>query len=172
MRRDPGEKCSALEVAGNLRVIRYWVRRRYGSFPRSHLEDLVGETALELVRRHRRAPELRGSRWILVDFAARQAHRRLWPRRGRILVALADDFELAVPPNQITDANLGERYADEMVEDAIAEFAAERPSERCDRILETCRLLGTSPPSELELAEMARECQRGARNRLAPTSAG
>ncbi len=137
---------SALEVAGSLPLLNYWIGRYYGRLSFDLREELLAETALELVGRHRRNPGLRVSKWKLLEFASREAFRRILSRSGAgVEFSLDSTLILASPPNQFEGDRLRDRIADERVEDAIEEFARESPAERRARERETRVALGTSP---------------------------
>ena len=140
------ETVSALDVAGSLPLLRFWMRRYYGRLSPDLLDELLAETALELVGRHRRNPSLRVSKWKLLDFASREALRRVFRNAGSGAEFSSDrSDELATPPNQFDAERLRERIADELVEEALEEISRDTSDERRARDRETREALGTSP---------------------------
>lgn len=154
----PPGRISALDLATSFGSLRFWIHRHYRGLGVDLREELVAETALELVGRHRRNPTLRAPRWTLLRYAAAEAFVRVRRRAIGVGEYSGHDLELAVPPNQYDLERERERIADELVEDLLEELSRETPAARSARDLETRLALGTSPPCGLELAAPAAAC--------------
>lgn len=134
-----------------LTMIHGYVARLYASWPRQLQEEIVCETALELVERGRRHPEQRHTKWNWIKFSALTAVRNVGRREYKHLsVPLWDaehdlPIDLAVPPNQFDSAHFAERLSDEADEDAIEELAFATPMQIRERDRLTRIYLGTSP---------------------------
>ena len=168
-----GELVDPVELAGDLARIRRYAIQHYvspGRFPRPFLDDLVAETALEILERGARDSSRRFYPSPLLRFAMGDAARRLrrpegWSSGRRIAYlepleetlehkglqhpATADELRaLAVPPDVLVLEYLEERARLELEEERNLEREWEElpVCERQNRITEAARATGTTPP--------------------------
>lgn len=140
----PSELVSALSVAENLRLIGWWVRKVTWSSDGTWVEEVVAETALDLLGRHQRHPEAKQSKWVWLKYATREAIRQAGAANGKVSAPNVCEYDLAVAPNQHEQERYQERQDDEEVEDLTAEFERESPVVKRERERLTRIALGTS----------------------------